>query len=167
MSELTLKAQWFAMGAHGEQKRKYTGDPYWFHLDSVVKILMQNTSVTDEMLAAAWLHDVVEDTTFRIFDISIFFGKTIAELVNALTEPSHAAGNRAQRKAIYNEQLANACPTVQTIKYADLIDNTSSIVERDPDFAKLYLEEKRILLPMIDKGCPKLYEIACRQAGLK
>jgi (p)ppGpp synthase/HD superfamily hydrolase len=114
------------------------------------------------MLAAAWLHDVVEDTKFTIFDIQLFFGEEIALYVSDLTEPF--VGSRSARKPYYKHQLATACPVVQTIKYADLISNTSSIVERDPDFAKVYLKETRELLEVMDNGHQGLYEMARRLA---
>jgi (p)ppGpp synthase/HD superfamily hydrolase len=155
-------AKWFAIGAHGQQKRKYTYEPYWTHLQEVVSILRENAVCTTEMLQSAWLHDVVEDTQFSIFDIKEFFGKVVAEYVSALTEP--AGHNRSARKSHYLDQLCSASPEVQTIKYADLISNTSSIVEHDPDFAKLYLKEKRTLLEVMFKGDPILHKMACQLA---
>lgn len=157
------EAKYFAIGAHGEQKRRYTGEPYWTHLDDVVKILRANTYCSTVMLQAAWLHDVVEDTAFTIFDINEFFGSHVCEYVNALTEPYRH--NRTARKAAYNEIIADSHPEVQTIKYADIISNTSSIVELDPDFAKIYLLEKQELLSMANKGCGILYEMAWNYCG--
>ena len=156
-------AKYFAIGAHGQQKRKYTGEPYWTHLQEVAAILQENTLCTTEMLQAAWLHDVVEDTQFTIFDINEFFGSLVCEYVNALTEPNMQ--NRKTRKIYYNQQLCASSPEVQTIKYADLISNTSSIVECDPDFAKVYLKEKRELLSLMMGGDNKLYNMASKLAG--
>lgn len=159
---VSTEAQYFAIGAHGAQKRKYTGNPYWWHLADVVEILKTHTKTcSEQMLMAAWLHDVVEDTCFGLFDIDLFFGSKVSGYVAALTEPPHSFGNRSKRKAFYSEQLANADPEVQTIKYADLIDNCSSIVKHDPDFAKVYLKEKEQLLKVMDKGDPLLYKMAC------
>lgn len=154
------KAAYFAIGAHGNQKRKYTGEPYWYHLCDVETILRKHAEVDVEMLQAAWLHDVVEDTSFTIFDIQEFFGPIVARYVSDLTEAY--APTRHARKAYYNEKLQQACPDVQTIKYADLISNTSSIVQHDPAFAKVYLAEKRELLSMIDRGDKVLYDMALR-----
>lgn len=158
-------AKYFAIGAHGQQKRKYTGQPYWIHLESVYRILVDNYKHIDAYICA-WLHDVVEDTNFSIFDIQLFFGHEIARYVSDLTEPQAPGKNRAWRKDHYNEQLKNSSPLVQTVKYADLIDNTGSIEKHDPDFAKVYLAEKRILLPLINKGDPTLYSKVCSQVGL-
>lgn len=161
MNDLVTQSKWFAIGAHGQQKRKYTEEPYWVHLEEVNMILKKYTNPSQEMLATGWLHDVVEDTEFSIFDINEFFGSALAKYVDYLTEPALQAGNRMQRKAFYHEVLASSPPDVQTIKYADLISNTSSIIQRDPQFAKLYLQEKRDLLTVMNKGDPVLYKMAC------
>jgi hypothetical protein len=73
--------------------------------------------------------------------------------VAALTDISRPNdGDRKIRKAIDRNHLAGASARAQTIKLADLIDNSRSIVERDPDFAKVYLAEKRELLAVLTEG---------------
>ena len=72
-------------------------------------------------------------------------------------------GNRTERKAASRERLANAPGWVQTIKCADLISNTSSIVKHDPKFAVTYLEEKRLLLDVMTKANSRLLELARSQ----
>jgi hypothetical protein len=74
-------------------------------------------------------------------------------------------GNRAERKAAGRVRLAAAPGWVQTIKCADLISNTSSIVMHDPQFAGVYLEEKRLLLDVMDGADPGLRALARAQAG--
>jgi hypothetical protein len=54
---------------------------------------------------------------------------------------------------------------IQTIKCADLISNTSSIVKHDPKFAVTYLEEKRLLLDAMTKADPRLWQLARSQAA--
>jgi (p)ppGpp synthase/HD superfamily hydrolase len=113
------------------------------------------------MLAAAWLHDVVEDTGVTIEVIRAEFGEDIAELVGWLTDVSRPEqGNRATRKAIDRAHTAMAPADAQSIKLADLISNCTSIVEHDADFAKTYLEEKRLLLEVLTKGDKVLLEQA-------
>jgi len=81
------------------------------------------------------------------------FGVDVATLVAALTDISRPNdGDRKIRKAIDRNHLAGASARAQTIKLADLIDNSRSIVERDPDFAKVYLAEKRELLAVLTEG---------------
>jgi (p)ppGpp synthase/HD superfamily hydrolase len=109
------------------------------------------------MIAAAWLHDTVEDTGVTIEVIRAEFGAEVAELVGWLTDvsrPEH--GNRAHRKALDRAHSAMAPAEAQTVKLADLIANTRSIVAHDKAFAKTYLEEKRLLLAVMTKGDPTL-----------
>ena len=74
-------------------------------------------------------------------------------------------GNRAERKAASRARLAAAPPWIQTIKVADMISNTSSIVMHDPKFAVTYLEEKRLLLDVLDQASPHLLRIARGQSN--
>ena len=61
-------------------------------------------------------------------------------------------GNRAHRKRLDRERLSRAPAAAQSIKVSDLIDNTASIVERDPDFAVTYMREKALLLPLLTRA---------------
>lgn len=158
-------AKYFSIGCHGLQKRKYTHEPYWTHPQKVVEILSQYYP-SIEAYIVGWLHDVVEDTWATCFDIEEHFGIDIAKYVSQLTMPSKEFGNREKRITSYNFQLAQSCELVQTVKYADLLHNTESITKYDHNFAKIYLAEKRKLLPMINKGEQRLYERVCEQCGL-
>ena len=159
------QAKYFAIGCHGTQKRKYTNNPYWTHCQTIVEILKQFYPNVDAYIVG-WLHDVVEDTWVSCFDIETHFNSYIAQCVSFLTMPSKDLGNRKLRMDFYNQRLSESDELVQTVKYADLLHNTVSIEYFDPDFAKVYLAEKRELLPLIDKGEPRLYEKVCKQCGL-
>lgn len=128
------------------QKRKYTGEDYIVHPRAVVKILTTAGVIDWRILSAAWLHDVVEDTTIDMGFIREQFGREIADIVWGLTNCGLEVGNRAVRFERNLMRLKNSDWAVKTIKIADLIDNTSSIVAYDPEFAKVYLREKRELL---------------------
>lgn len=157
------KARVFATAAHAAaaQLRKYTMEPYIVHPAEVFTIVSSVASATPEMLAAAWLHDVVEDTGVTIETIRAEFGTEVAELVGWLTDVSRPEqGNRATRKAIDRAHTAMAPAEAQTIKLADLISNCTSIKEHDEAFAKVYFEEKRLLLEVLTKGNPVLLERA-------
>ena len=159
---LEQRAEAFAVEAHERigQKRKYTGEPYWHHPRAVVA-LVKSVPHDEAMLAAAWLHDVVEDTALTFHDVEREFGKDVAMLVCELTDVSKLSdGNRKVRKALDCDHLANASTRAQTIKLADLIDNSRSIVARDPGFARVYLAEKRELLGVLTRGDPVLYKQA-------
>lgn len=162
MSSLIIEAKRFATQAHQRigHRRKYTKQPYEVHLKAVANIV---ASVTDDeaMIAAAWLHDTVEDTAATHYDIEMAFGPDIAGLVHALTDISKPGdGNRAMRKAIDRDHLAAASARAQTIKLADIIDNTRDICSHDVRFAQVYLAEATALLEALRRG----EEVLHRQA---
>lgn len=157
---LILNARRFAEEAHDGQVRKYTGEPYINHPVNVAKMVL-SSNAPSEVIAAALLHDVVEDTPVTINDISREFGIVVSSLVEEVVDISRAAdGNRAIRKEIDRQHLACASPEGKTIKLADLIDNTSSIIEYDKDFAVVYMCEKKSLLEVLADGDEHLYKVA-------
>jgi (p)ppGpp synthase/HD superfamily hydrolase len=155
MTTLEERAYIFAMAAHEAvgQMRKYTNEPYIVHPMEVASIV-KTVPHTDEMVAAAYLHDVVEDTGVSIATILHVFGPVVAEYVHLLTDPPKGDSglNRKARKALCCDRLANAPAEVQTVKFADFISNTGSIVQHDPSFGRVYLEEKRMFLEAMTKG---------------
>lgn len=162
MRDKVLEGIIFAMNAHGDQKRKYTGEPYYYHPVDVMQIVLNYSSHnTKDMLVAALLHDTLEDTETEYQEIFDKFGKEVADMVLDLTDISCPEdGNRATRKEIDRQHTAKASPEAKTIKLADLISNSKSIVEHDKEFAKVYIKEKELLLEVLKEGDPKLYKIA-------
>jgi (p)ppGpp synthase/HD superfamily hydrolase len=162
MTYLTARARQFATAAHEAvgQLRLWTNEPYIVH-PAAVAAIVETVPHTPEMVAAAWLHDTVEDTRVTLDDVRAVFGNEVAKLVWWLTDASRSSdGNRATRKAIDRAHLAKAPPHAQTIKLADIIDNGATIEARDPGFAKVWREEKRLLLAVMDKGDPTLMKKA-------
>lgn len=160
-------ARIYATAAHTAvgQLRKYTNDPYIVHPHEVA-MMVKEVGGTPEMIAAAYLHDVVEDTHVKIVDIHREFGPTVASYVHWLTNPSQLSdGGRTQRKEIDRKFIASAPPEVKSIKLADLVSNTKSITEHDSKFAEIYLEEKRLLLEVLKEGNSILYARALSQIG--
>jgi len=147
----------FAEKAHEGQKRKYTGEPYINHPVEVAQIV---ASVTDdcETICAAFLHDVIEDcgvTKRKLIDAGLGFG--IAQMVAELSDVSVLTdGNRATRKAIDRYHTAKASNRAKTVKLADLISNSKSIIEHGGKFAGIYMEEKKLLLGVLVGGDEKL-----------
>lgn len=154
---MAYDAMVFARHAHRDQVRKYTGNPYADHLAEVAGIV---ATVTDDpvVISVAWLHDCVEDCGVTLKEIDEKFGGSVRAGVFWLSDME--IGNRATRKALSRERLGDAVGWIQTIKCADLISNTSSIVKHDPAFAKVYLEEKRLLLNVLLKADPRLRTMA-------
>jgi hypothetical protein len=161
-SSLVKEAREFAIKAHKSMnhRRKYTHAPYSEHLQNVVNLV---TSATDDpdTLAAAWLHDVVEDTPTLLEDVESAFGNSVAYLVDCLTDVSKPSdGNRAVRKEIDRQHLAKSSPQAKTIKLADLIDNCRDICKHNKRFAVVYLQEMSALLEVLSDGAPNLYGLA-------
>ena len=162
ITDLVIQADTFAAAAHAaiDHRRKYTGEPYIEHPREVARIV---ASVTDdhEVIAAALLHDTVEDTPVTLEQIEDLFGARVASLVEQLTDVSRPEdGNRRTRKAIDLAHTATATPEAKTVKLADLISNTRTIVEFDPDFARVYLAEKARLLEVLKEGNASLHAMA-------
>ena len=162
MTDIAYSAMLFARAVHATQVRKYTANPYVDHLAEVAGIVATVDS-SPESIAVAWLHDSREDQGISGDEIEARFGMRVAVGVALLSDLE--TGNRATRKAASRARLADAPGWVQTIKCADLISNTSSIVKHDPKFAVVYLEEKRLLLDVLTKADPRLLEIARSQAA--
>ena len=86
--DLIRRAFDVAVEAHSEQRRK-TGEPYIFHPIAVAKIVAYEIGLGATSIAAALLHDVVEDTDYTIEDMERLFGETVARIVNGLTKISN------------------------------------------------------------------------------
>jgi guanosine-3',5'-bis(diphosphate) 3'-pyrophosphohydrolase len=174
---LAYTAMMMARKAHAQQVRKYTGNPYADHLAEVAGIVATVAEGSEVMIATAWLHDYIEDCrgeqSASSMEVEIWNGLASAECPLWMrNDVAHGVymlsdletGNRAERKAASCVRLAQAPGWVQTIKCADLISNTSSIVKHDPKFAVTYLAEKRALLDVLTKADPRLLALAREQA---
>ncbi|MCD1126655.1 HD domain-containing protein [Jinshanibacter sp. LJY008] len=162
MGELERRARVFATQAHTEinQRRKYTNAPYIVHPAAVVE-LVRSVPHTQEMIAAAWLHDTVEDTMVSLKDIEQYFGHRVANYVEMLTKVSRSTdGDRKARFHLDLMHTARACPEAKTIKLADIIDNSRNIAHFDPEFAVDYLGEKRNQLEVLVQGDRGLFHRA-------
>lgn len=153
-------AKKLATKAHEGQKRKYTGDDYIIHPEAVAKKIEMNGG-TDEQIAAAWLHDTIEDCGLEFEDIKKVCGKQVAQYVLWLSDISKKEhGNRKIRKEIDAVVMALAPIPVKDIKLCDIIDNSKSILTHDPSFAKVYLKEKKRLLLSLSNGDKSLLKEA-------
>ena len=161
--DLVSEATEFATRAHGDQVRKYSGTPYITHPLAVADIV-KSVPHTTEMIVAAILHDVVEDTDVSLETIQEKFGDVVAELVYYLTDISQPEdGNRATRKEKDALHYAQGSAQAQTIKVADLIHNSKDIAQNDPGFWKVYKVEKLRILDLLTKADQTLVKFARNQ----
>lgn len=162
---LVHDAALYAHAAHGAvgQRRKFVGTPYIEHPQAVAERVAQVPGISPEAVAAAWLHDVIEDTEVTPTMLGEHFPEYVVTLVLALTAPAKEAdqSSRVHRLAVI-EQLAHAPAEAQTIKCADILDNCSSLVARQGVKARPYLENKRDQLLVLTGACPELQSEALK-----
>ena len=152
--ELIEKAYSLAAAAHGEQKRR-SGEPYIIHPLAVAKILVE-LGMDNESIAAALLHDVVEDTGVPLSDIEKQFGHEIALLVNGVTKLGripYTSKEEQQAENLRKMLLAMAQDIrVVIIKLADRLHNARTF-QYLPDEKRRYkaLETMEIYAPIADR----------------
>jgi (p)ppGpp synthase/HD superfamily hydrolase len=126
---LEAKAQALAVEVHRDQK--YGTQPYVAHLADVVRRVKQITD-DPEIIAAAWLHDSIEDTQVTYGDVERGFGKNVADIVWAVTGVGH---DRAAKMANAIEKIAQT-PGAELVKSADRLSNAAA--SKDEKKMKLY-----------------------------
>jgi (p)ppGpp synthase/HD superfamily hydrolase len=154
MEPFVKKAREFAAKAHAGVYRKWSGEPYIEHPERVAARLAA-LGFPAEVVAAALLHDVVEDTPVSGAEIAAAFGSEVAALVLEVTKPI-VPGNRAARRAAFRAHLARSSYYGASIKLSDELDNSSNVVELAPEFAAIYLPELREELKVLGHGHPVL-----------
>jgi len=116
----------FAARAHQGQLRKDDKTPYVSHVFRVAMIVRDLFGFDDpRMLAAAVLHDTIEDTTKDFDDVEECFGREVAEWVSMLTKNKSLP--EAAREEEYVRRLLAAPWQVQACKLADVYDNLSDM----------------------------------------
>jgi len=159
MKNQILLAAKYARDAHAGQKRKYTSRPYITHPSRVAGVAATLEDATEELVVAAYLHDVVEDTPHSIDDIEESFGPEVAALVGELTNPSKGMTcPRAERKRIDREHLAAVSREAKLIKLLARIDNLREMAGASANFKRLYAEESAALAETIGDVDERLRE---------
>lgn len=169
----------FVKEQHGGQRRKYTGAPYWTHVYSVAERV---ADLVPEGIEIALGHDLLEDTSCTYEQLKSFLLKNgytemeasqitdgVVELTDVFVVENYPEWNRKIRKKKEAERLSQISPLAQSVKYADLIDNSLSIVEHSTSFASTYLREKVEILDGMRQGNIHLLIQACAvlSEGLK
>lgn len=139
MSDLERRAADFARSAHEEQE--YGGGSFHeLHLARVVATLRRYGTDDPELLAAGWLHDVVEDTETTVDDLRAGFGDDVADLVWRLTDEPGA--NRKERQRNTHAKIREDARAVR-VKLADRIANVESSFEQRSPLRGMYRKEYR------------------------
>jgi (p)ppGpp synthase/HD superfamily hydrolase len=140
----------FATAHHGDQRRK-TGAPYLEHLLEALQILVEGAGVTRrDVLVAAVLHDVVEDTPCTPADLRAAFGPRVAELVGWVTIPDPGPGEDAAAvKERCLRRLRGAPPDAILVKLADRASNVQTLRNLPPGQQRAYYAQTvRHIVPL-------------------
>lgn len=155
MSLLTERAYLFAVMAHHGQTRKVSNEPYVNHPRRVAEAVAE-AGGTDEMIAAAYLHDVLEDTKATYLELITWFGEHVNELVVEVTDvytpEAYPYLNRAQRKIAEAARLGRISLEARVIKRADIADNLRDIDQFPEQFQTVYQSEKDLVLKLLDEA---------------
>ncbi len=144
----------FVIEAHKGQKRKFTDVDYVTHPMETANILWEATdhNITTDILSAALLHDVIEDTHINLEDIKNKFGSKIAYLVLELTSNKTEQLKMGKKNYLLNK-INNMTSDAFTIKLADRLSNVSDLTERSvpKEYIKKYTEETLFILKGIKR----------------
>lgn len=134
--KLIRKAFDIAVDAHKDQRRK-SGEAYIFHPIAVAKIVASEIGLDATSIAAALLHDVVEDTEYTLMDIEQMFGETIARIVDGLTKISSLKKDKdiSLQAENFRKMLLTLNDDVRVIiiKIADRLHNMQTMDAMRPD----------------------------------
>jgi guanosine-3',5'-bis(diphosphate) 3'-pyrophosphohydrolase len=120
-SELLSRAYGVAAQAHAGQQRKDDGSPFISHPVAVARVL-KNADFGDHVIAAALLHDVVEDTELSSGQVAKRFGHEVADLVEALSEDNRI-DDYEERKLAHRDRVEEAGSDAIAIYIADKLSN--------------------------------------------
>ena len=125
-----------AVDAHKTQRRK-SGEAYIFHPIAVAKIVASEIGLDATSIAAALLHDVVEDTSYTLEDIERMFGKTVARIVDGLTKIAHLKKDKdvSMQAENFRKMLLTLNDDIRVIiiKIADRLHNMQTMEAMQPD----------------------------------
>jgi len=154
MSNMITEARAFAVKHHGEQKRKFTDEPYVTHLEGTARLLWEaKKDAASEDYAAALLHDVVEDTPITLKEVGRRFGAEVMSLVGELTVDSEL--KKEMGKKPYMSMCINAMTSrAFTIKLCDRLHNIKTLLDRrvPKSFTKWYWVETNYILDNLNRN---------------
>lgn len=158
----------FAINAHSGQERKFgKKEPYILHpmrvADLLDRMCPSNNPEDTRMVVLALLHDVFEDTDIGYDVLAKMFGAEMADMVIDLSDMQTTKfGDRATRNLRQAKRLQQCNYIVQTVKAADIYDNSRDQFEENPSklSAKRYLEEKFLVLNHLEDADSRIWELA-------
>jgi len=159
MTDLIHRARVFAIQKQEriDQRRASARKAPDAHLKAVADMVAQTTDEV-EVIAAAWLHEVVEDTPATFEAVEREFGRRVAQLVEEVTDAGRPTqGTFSRRLSADRTHAEKASAAAKSIKLADLIDTCSDVCTKSPDLAGPYLTRAAALLTVLGDGDSKLF----------
>jgi len=163
---IVLKAKKFAFEKHKNQKRNDGITPFSDHLEEVVNRLKNLGVSNEDVLSAAWLHDVIEHTSTTFDEVNEMFGNTIAVLVLSLSKDSKITKKDIETR--YVSQLKNSSIQTKIIKFCDIAANLRDIVnspisktQKNKKIKKLFFYLRVIRAEIMDNKSqyPKIQDV--------
>lgn len=152
---IVLKARYRSEVAHAGQKRD-DGLPYATHPHKVVQILVDRGHMKPELLAAAYLHDVLEDTDVKREDLVAEFGEEIVGIVDELTNNGAPGRTFDEKHATLNKHARRMTPNAKLVKLADRLHNLRDMGSwaawKQKRYARVTIELLESLKPVPDPG---------------
>ena len=154
-STLARSARVFATRCHADQRRASDGARFIEHPLEVARLL-RDAGCSDVVVAAALLHDVVEDTPVGVGELRERFGPDVADLVQAVTDDARVASYR-RRKRLLREQVRRAGRDAALLFAADKISKVRELQEQTADGRRqrMRLEHYRASLGMLQGVAPQ------------
>ena len=169
MSEKVARASALAMKCHEGQTRRFSNDPYFFHVVRVAALVGAHPDMGEDEVCAAVLHDTLEDSDLPPRQIADEFGDKVLALVDQLTN-RYTSGEypdetREWRKNRERARLASCSRTARIMKLMDRMDNVSETLFRleagtpvTRKFCERYLDETDALLEAIGDADKRIAE---------
>lgn len=138
-------ARLYAQAKHGTMRRRDG-----FAIDHVKQVVdtLTDAGIDDEViLSAAWLHDVIEDTSTNYDEINNKFGRVIADMVSSLSKDGRLP--RRSREIEYTQRLSTASPRAKVVKLADILVNLKSVTDSSMDVIKMRRKTSRLRMYLL------------------
>lgn len=171
LTEKQEKLLKFVKQKHKGQVRKYTSEPYWNHPFAVARLVDSYNILLGAEIGLC--HDLFEDTDctyMELFKVLFEIGydvylcqvicSGVQELTDVFTVENFPDLNRAERKRLEATRMGNVSSLAANVKCCDIIDNTENIMDHDPKFGEVYIDEKVFLLSNISHAWINVYDRA-------
>jgi len=150
---LSMQAASIAQDKHARQYRKFDKEPYFKHPSRVADILRQYTK-DEEIIAAGYLHDTLEDTKTSFDELETVFGKRVANLVFELTSVKKEQVKLGKAEYLL-KKMQKMSESALFIKLADRLDNVDDFSKAPDKFRLKYIKETNYILDNLNRRLSK------------